>query len=263
LKHRLFIISGKGGTGKTSFSLALAKLLQERGLKVKYSAFDHDLEVDKLNELKIPFINTTLQKSCERYIGLKLKSETIARWIMKTPFFSALFSILPSLGSMILLGNYIKDLEEDPELIIILDSPATGHAKSMIDATSNFKEIFKAGVLVEDIQKMQDFMYAPNNIKSFICSLPTEMSLQEAGELKSFMINNKLENTSIILNNYIEDNCDGNSHLSFLNNKITAEKEIVSTFTKEESIHFSIPKMFYHEPVEVICKIKDKIVGLI
>ena len=117
---------------------------------------------------------------------------------MKTPFLVALFSILPSLGSMILLGHYIKELENDPDLVIVLDSPATGHAKSMIEATYNFKDIFRAGVLVQDIHRMHQFLHSEDNVKCIVCSLPTEMSLQEASELKEFMIDKNIKNTSII-----------------------------------------------------------------
>lgn len=259
MKHRLFIVSGKGGTGKTSLSLALCKLLLDQGFKVQYTAFDHEVEVEKLKELEIPYFDTTVEKSCERYIGLKLKSETIAHWVMKTPFFSALFSILPSLGSMILLGHYIKELENDPELIIVLDSPATGHAKSMIEATNNFKEIFRAGVLVQDIHRMHQFLHNPENVKSLICSLPTEMSLQEAGELKRFMQSKGITNTSILLNNFIEKQ---DSNLDFLNRKISAENEIINNFIQEEPISFKVPKFFKHSPIEVIVKMKERIEGI-
>ena len=260
MKNRLYIISGKGGTGKTSFSLALSKLLLDQGYKVQYAAFDHEVEVEKLQSLSVPFFDTTVEKSCEKYIGLKLKSETIARWVMKTPFFNALFSILPSLGSMILLGHYIKELENDPDLIIVLDSPATGHAKSMLEATYNFKEIFKAGVLVQDIHRMHDFLHQSENVRSIICSLPTEMSLQEAGELKSFMISKGISNTDILLNNYIEKQ---ESNLDFLNKKIKAEDEIVKNFVKDELINFQIPKIFDHSPSKVINEMRNKLEGVI
>ncbi len=260
MNYRLFIISGKGGTGKTTLSFALSKLLLERGKKVQYTAFDHEVDYSALDELGIPYFETTVEKSCEKYIGLKLKSETIAKWIMKTPFFSALFSILPSLGSMILLGHYIKELENDPDLVIVLDSPATGHAKSMIEATHNFKEIFKAGVLVHDIHRMHDFLHKKEHVKSFICSLPTEMSLQEAGELKSFMMQKNLTNTSIILNNYIKS---PNSNMSFINGKISSETEIIDHFTKSSEISQRIPKIFSHQTKLVVMRVKETLEKLI
>ena len=210
-----------------------------------------------MNQLEVDYFDTTVEKSCERYIGLKLKSSTIAHWIMKTPFFSALFSILPSLGSMILLGHYIKELENDPDLVIVLDSPATGHAKSMIESTYNFKEIFKAGVLVEDIHKMHHFLFSPGSVKSFICSLPTEMSLQEAGELKNFFIDKSFEDTSITLNNFIESEVE--EELDFISSKKTSEAEIIQSFEKEHKISFRIPKFFTHDDNEAVNLLTQKL----
>lgn len=252
MNQQLYIISGKGGTGKTSVSIALCKKLQQENKKVLYTAFDHEVDQILLDELSLPFFDTTVEKSCEKYIELKLKSATIAKWIMKTPFFSALFSILPSLGSMILLGHYIKNLENDPDLVIVLDSPATGHAKSMIEATYNFNEIFRAGVLVKDIQRMHNFLHNENNVKCIICSLPTEMSLQEASELKSFMTEKNIKNTSILLNNYLQGN---GSKIEFLSKKENAETEILKKFSEENKIDFKIPKFFTHDKSTVITKI--------
>ena len=263
MKHRLYIISGKGGTGKTTFAIALTKYLQERGKNVQYTAFDHEIDRQKIDHLKVPFFDTTVEKSCEKYIGLKLKSETIARWIMKTPFFSALFSILPSLGSMILLGHFIKELEDDPSLVIVLDSPATGHAKAMLEATYNFKEIFKAGILVQDIYRMHDFLHNEENLKSFICSLPTEMSLQEAGELKTFMSEKNIHESSIILNNYIEMYEGMYPNLQFLNNKHKAEKSIISEFSNSNEIFYKIPKILSHDPIQIIHSIKNEIENIL
>jgi len=256
LNHRLYIVSGKGGTGKTSFSLALSRLLHKNGKKVQYTAFDHEADKELLNNLEVPFFDTTIEKSCEKYIGLKLKSLTIAKWIMRTPFFSALFSILPSLGSMILLGHFIKELEDDRDLVLVLDSPSTGHAKAMIEATNIFKEIFRAGVLVEDIHRMHSFLHNPTNVKSYICSLPTEMSIQEAGELKSFMLKKELKNTSLVLNNFISENDAKETSLSFLKQKINSEKEILGYFHESHAFEILLKKHFKHDQIDIIKKIE-------
>ena len=73
----------------------------------------------------------------------------------ENPFFKALFQVLPP-GAHDFIGHYIKELEDDPDKFIILDSPASGHAMSMMSSLGNFKEIFKLGVLVEDIDRMND-----------------------------------------------------------------------------------------------------------
>jgi len=86
------------------------------------------------------------------------------------------------------------------------------------------------------------------------------MSLQEAGELKSFMISKGISNTDILLNNYIEKQ---ESNLDFLNTKIKAEDEIIKNFVKDELINFQIPKIFDHSPSKIINEMRNKIEGVI
>jgi anion-transporting ArsA/GET3 family ATPase len=153
--HRLYIFTGKGGVGKTTLAMAFTKFLESKKINVKYNCFHQNPETSLESALALPTINIKIESSAEVYIGRKLNSTTIAAWIMKTHFFKALFQMIPGLGHMILLGHLIDELEKDPTLVIVLDSPASGHALTMFESTSNFKTIFKTGLVVKDIDRMQ------------------------------------------------------------------------------------------------------------
>jgi arsenite-transporting ATPase len=61
--------------------------------------------------------------------------------------------MIPGLGHMILFGHIIDELERDPELHIVIDAPASGHALTMFESTSTFETIFKGtifSIFVED-----------------------------------------------------------------------------------------------------------------
>ena len=98
---------------------------------------------------------------------------------------------------MILLGHIIKELEDHPNKVIVLDSPSSGHAKSMLSSLTNFKEIFKLGVLVQDIDRMLNFFEKEENIKAIVTSIPTAVSLEEGKSLKSSFLT--LESKTVIL----------------------------------------------------------------
>lgn len=232
---RLYIFTGKGGVGKTTLAMSLTKHLEARGQKVKYNSFYQDPERSLWRELDLPVLDIELYASAETYIGRKLKSTTIASWIMKTHFFKSLFQMIPGLGHMILLGNILDELEKDPELTIVLDSPASGHALTMFESSSNFKTIFRAGLIVKDIDRMHRFLAAPGNLRTFIIALANELAISEAHDLKKELDDNLAEinlNIEMLINDsylkYIKDNnIDENELPPFLKNKIELEKKII------------------------------------
>ena len=234
---RLYIITGKGGVGKTSLAMAMTKHLEDLGFHAQYNSFYQDPERTLWKELSLPVLDIELFSSAETYIARKLKSTTIASWIMKTHFFKSLFQMVPGLGHMILLGNIIDELEKNPDLIIVMDSPASGHALTMFESSSNFKKIFRAGLIVKDIERMHNFLAAPNHLKTIIVTLATELAMNEALDLKNELDHNTTGpdlNVNIMVNDsflkYLRDNKISESDLpEFLAKKIELEKKIIGS----------------------------------
>lgn len=232
---RLYIFTGKGGVGKTSLAMAMTKHLEHQGLQVQYNSFYQDPERTLWKELSLPVLDIELFSSAETYIARKLKSTTIASWIMKTHFFKSLFQMVPGLGHMILLGNIIDELEKHPDLIVVLDSPASGHALTMFESSSNFKKIFRAGLIVKDIERMHNFLATPNHLKTVVVTLATELAMNEARDLKAELDHNSTGpdlNVDIMVNDsflkYLKDHNISESDLpEFLAKKIELEKDII------------------------------------
>lgn len=201
--NRLIIVTGKGGVGKSTLAMAITQALKENGKKVYYNSFDQPVNHALLTELKIPHFELELESSAKTYMAKKLGSETIAGWILKTPFFNSLFHMLPGLGHMILLGNIINKLEEDPELTIVLDSPSSGHAITMMESPSNFREMFRTGLIVKDIDRMEDFIFNNQRMKVIITALPTSMAVQEAKDLKEQLTKRHVKEFSMVINDLL------------------------------------------------------------
>lgn len=228
--RRLYIFTGKGGVGKTTLAMSYTKYLESHGKNVLYYCFYQLPEKKLWDALKLPVLDLEVEKSAETYIGKKLNSKTVASWIMKTHFFKSLFQILPALGHMILLGHIIELLEKDPTLIIVLDSPASGHALTMFESSMNFKNIFKTGLIVKDIEKMHSFLQAEYNLKTYIVATPTDLALTEAHELQK-ELNQSDKTCSIIINNSYKKffdlyHLDSNNLPDFLTRKLADEKEM-------------------------------------
>lgn len=261
---RLYIFTGKGGVGKTSLAMAMTKHLEAEGLKPQYNSFFQDPERSLWKKLNLPVLDIDLNTSAETYIGRKLNSKTIASWIMKTHFFKSLFQMIPGLGHMILLGHIIDELEKDPELIIVLDSPASGHALTMFESSSNFKKIFRAGMIVKDIDKMHSFLGGKNALKTIIVSLATELAMNEAKDLKTELETHTTGpdlHVNVVVNDsflqYLKDNKIDETLLpGFLKNKIDLEKAILHG-------EMALPHIDEKSMDEIITKIAPMMEGLV
>jgi anion-transporting ArsA/GET3 family ATPase len=241
---RLYIFTGKGGVGKTTLSFSFAKYLKEQGKKVKYVYFESSSisnaqtatgegqEIGK--QLGIEYIALDLKKCAQGYISKKLKSETIGKWVVKTPFFKALINMIPGFNYLIYLGRILEYLHEDPDLTLVLDSPSSGHALTMLEATHNFSEIFQSGMVFDDTKKMIDLMFSDNFLQVNILTIPTMMAVHESQDLDKSLQKITKINSKIICNNTFHDikGIDDSTLPDFLKSKVDNELQVVKEFSE-------------------------------
>lgn len=245
--QRLYIITGKGGVGKTTVSRSFVRFLQRElpDKEVVYLTFlqqslssQHSGNLEKLND-GVKEIYLDLEDCAKNYIESKLGTKMIASWIVKTPFFRALVNMVPGFNYLIYLGQILQMQNDHPRLVVVLDAPASGHALTMIESTSNFKDIFGAGLVFEDTQKMLNLLNNKNYTKIHIMSLPSPMSWQEAVELKAGLKERTSLEVHISLNNCLYEVLK-NDLTSFhtelpevLIQKATFEKELIQNHRSE------------------------------
>lgn len=258
-KKRFYIFTGKGGVGKTTLALSFCKFLESKNKKyiyayIKNSKIDSsskplDESIHLAKELGINTLGLDLLDCSRGYISKKLKSKTIASWIIKTPFFQSLINMIPGFSYVIYLGQLLEMLVDDPELTITLDSPSSGHALTMLESTKNFNEIFQDGTVYEDTNKMLKVLQANDFTKINIITLPTLLAIHEGEELKESL--NKVHNfsTDIYSNNCLNEYL--NEELpDFLQAKIKNEKQAISE--NKEHIKNQIAYSMAHSSKEVI-----------
>lgn len=205
--HRLYIFTGKGGVGKTTLSKAFVQFLSEQNQKAAYLTFQNQSLGDShsgnsdTQKHGIREISLDLEECARAYIEKRLNSKMISSWIVKTPFFRALINMVPGFSYLIYLGKVLELGKDNPGLIIVLDAPASGHALTMVESTTNFRQIFESGTIFDDTTKMLALLNNPEYTKINVVSLPSMMSWQEAIELKNGLGERTPVKVDIIVNN--------------------------------------------------------------
>lgn len=235
---RFYVVTGKGGVGKTTLALALTKHLIAQGRQAKYICFENQVGDDFLASQGIPFEELQLIYTIEKYIARKLKSATLASWVVKAPFFKALLQMVPGFSYLIFLGYILDDeLKPNPDLTVVLDSPASGHAITMFEACYNFKDIFQVGVLVDDINKMLTYVYESQILRVLVTALPTQMAMHEAQDLKKHLNGLNIKDTLLIVNNCLSKIAqleeEEKNYPPFLKTKLQLEEEVLNQYKSE------------------------------
>lgn len=238
---RLFILTGKGGTGKTTLAMSLTLALQKEKRKVFYLAFDQTTDTKTCRDLKIPFIVQIQKEITLDYVSDKLGSRIVANWILETAFFKALYQMLPGIIYLILISDVLKRLEQDKDLHIVLDLPSSGHALTLFEAPHNFRALFERGPLFEDLKRIQKELLNPKETKLYICSLATELSYNEAQELKEQLTELEVSEPEIIFNNSLVPlNLNEKKLAPILKKKVKQENKVIS-LGQEEGIETILP----------------------
>ncbi len=256
----LYIVTGKGGVGKSLLSLALTKSIAELNhhKEVYYFSFEQNYDKSLTKKLGIKTVDLTHLSSVQEYIARKLNSKTIAKWIVSTSFFKALFDMVPSFGQLIFLGHII-DLAKESDKIVIVDAPASGHLLSTIHSPKTFKDIFKIGPIANDIDKMHNFLTNKEHTQCVVVSIPTELAMEEGIELKDELSTKynlatlSILNCDLTLNEFPSDDTP-----EFLQRKIENQKKLQEKFNMQADLSF--PQIMSHEQVEQVKQMSEKLI---
>jgi len=198
MKNKLYFVIGKGGVGKTTISIRLAKHLASEGLNTLIVECNGAQQVSSyFNQHSTGYITQRLDdnistlsisplEAIEDYIGKHLKFKSFFKIIFQNKLTSPLIEGLPGLHDAIQLGKiYDLAIEQSNNYYvwdaIIIDCPATGHGLSLLNSARTMMNVTKAGPLFENNKLVDRLMKERSEV--VLVTTPEELPCLESKEL--------------------------------------------------------------------------------
>ncbi len=202
LERRLIVVTGKGGTGKTTVTGALALGAAARGLRVCAIETGRDEELPRLLGDPLPPVGYTGRRlacgpvvrrmepyaALAEYLHLQLRIPGLVTRLLDQPGFHALLDAAPGWRELITLGKVWHLLQPPPEApdridLLIVDAPATGHGLTFLDVPRVVVSAVRAGPLRRHAGWVEEMVRDPERTLLLPVTLPEELPVNETLEL--------------------------------------------------------------------------------
>ena len=218
LDRRLLVVTGKGGTGKSTITAALALAAARRGKKVlvcEVTARERVSELfgkppsgTEIHQLAPNIFSVHVQprEAMREYALMTLKYKTIYNAVFENRVVRYFLNAAPSLAEIVMLGKVWWHAAREQENgkprwdHVILDAPATGHGLTLLTVPEVFLRLVSDGPLARDMRDMQALLTDPARCATSIVSLPEEMPVNEAIELSAALKVHGLPQGPLFLN---------------------------------------------------------------
>jgi anion-transporting ArsA/GET3 family ATPase len=203
LDKRLVFVTGKGGVGKSTISIALGLAAAARGKRTivcevagqeTASRVFHRAEVG-FHEVEVSdnlwAISIDPDHSLREYLLLQLKVRAMRDLLVRSRVFNYLTAATPGLKELVTIGKIwelaqpsrrVKKAEEYD--LVIVDAPATGHGIGFLQTPRTFAGIARVGPVHAQARELDRFITDHNTTGVAIVSLPEEMPVNESASLE-------------------------------------------------------------------------------
>jgi anion-transporting ArsA/GET3 family ATPase len=232
LDKRLLFVTGKGGVGKSTVSIALGLLAARRGLRTivaelasqerMQSVFRDDAEAppsgaaDKFKNSREPFrelelapglftISIDPQPAMEEY--LRVKAGAIGQALGSSRLFQAFAMATPGMRELLSIGKVWELAQLNrrtrggaPYDLVIVDAPATGHGVGLLRTPRTFADIARVGPIAHQGRTIADTIADSEFTGVVAVATPEEMPVNETMTLADELARDKLPLDLVIVN---------------------------------------------------------------
>jgi anion-transporting ArsA/GET3 family ATPase len=201
LDRRLVVVTGKGGTGKTTVSAALGLAAARRGKRVvicevarqeRLAAMFGEEELGHTErELRPGLFGISIdpERAKEEWLRHQLHSGALAGMLGHSRIFQYLTAAAPGLTELVTMGMVWDLAQLERRLggatydLAIVDAPATGHGVALLRAPRTYADIARVGPIRHQGMRIDAFVRDPKLTGLVAVALAEEMPVNETIDL--------------------------------------------------------------------------------
>lgn len=194
------MVTGKGGTGKSTCASALTVLAARRGLRpllIEVESVSTARSIfglrrtglrPKRTAVGVDIVSVGFQTGIEELVHDVMKVPRVVKVLLRHPVISRFLRATPSALDFIALfltHRYMNALraDEEPEHnLIVMDMPAFGHARQMLSVGRNVADLLRVGPIATRGTHIDAMVHDHRRTSIIVVTLPEEMPVTETIE---------------------------------------------------------------------------------
>lgn len=202
LDHRILVVTGKGGVGKSTVCAALGLLAARQGKRVVVTETSGAQVLPGLFGVQsrgyepvrlapgLDTLSITPLEAIEDYVVQQIKVRRLYEMVFRNRVMGPFIDGVPGLHDAVQLGKVwdcavqAVDGAGRPRWdLVVVDAPATGHGLTMLEAPRSMMDLTRAGPMYRGNEKVETLLGDPRQTRMVLVSLPEEMPVAETLDL--------------------------------------------------------------------------------
>ena len=192
LNSRLILVTGKGGTGKTSISAAIGSMSAARGLRTLIVEVDNfhpsltrlfgtePVYAPRQVSDKLFICNLTWMSALKDWLKSTVKSRRVTKLILDNRMATVFLDATPGAREIVILSKIISLMDDFDQVVV--DLPASGHALGILRVPRTATRLMRSGPVREKAEQILE-VFREETTALAIIGLPEEMVVNETLEL--------------------------------------------------------------------------------
>ena len=180
---RLVVVTGKGGTGRTTVAAALALAAARQGNRTAVAEVAGQSRARRLVDGAVDAVTIDPDAALEDWLGRQLPRR-LAHLLAHSGAFGAFVGAAPGARELVTMYGAWDLVDRGGYDTVILDAPASGHGVALLRTPRTFADIARVGPIAGQARAVAEALADPARSAIVAVALPGELAVSETLELE-------------------------------------------------------------------------------